>query len=235
MAKEQRTRLGIIAAMSVEAEKIVASMEDVQEETCGNIVFHSGRIGKTPVVCAVCGIGKVFAAMCAEAMIIKYDPEYIINTGVGGTLTKDLSIGDVALSRAVIQHDMDISPLGDPAGLIPGLGIIEIPASEYLADKVASIMESMNVRYVRGIIASGDRFVADANIKKRIRDNFKAIACEMEGGSVGHVCYANGTPFLVIRAISDDADSGACDDYPSFVKKSASLSAEISMSLAKSL
>ena len=235
MAKKSRIKLGIIAAMSVEAEKIVGSMSDVAEEVCSNTVFHSGKIGNTPVVCAVCGIGKVSAAMCAEAMIIKYSPEFIINTGVAGTLTRDLSIGDVAISNAVVQHDMDVSSMGDPIGLIPSLGLIEIPASAELAEKVCSILDGIGTRYLRGIIASGDRFVADETVKKQIRERFSAIACEMEGGSVGHVCHVNGIPFLVIRAISDDADSGACEDYPSFVKKAANVSAEISTSLARIL
>ena len=96
-------------------------------------------------------------------------------------------------------------------------------------------MDGIKVKYVQGIIASGDIFVAEEDLKKQIRDRFSAIACEMEGGSVGHVCFANGVPFLVIRAISDDADSGACEDYPAFVKKAAAVSAEISISLAKVL
>ena len=235
MTEKKKIKLGIIAAMSVEAEKIVSSMEDVSEEKCGNIVFTSGRIGKTNVVCAVCGIGKVFAAMCAEAMIIKYSPEYIINTGVAGTLTEDLSIGDVALSRAVVQHDMDTSAIGDPVGLIPGFNLIEIPASEDLSSLVSSIMDKMKIKHERGVIASGDVFVAEEKIKKQIRDRFSAIACEMEGGSVGQVCFANGIPFLIIRAISDDANSGACKDYPAFAEKAASVSAELTVRLAMSL
>ena len=228
-------KLGIIAAMTIEAELIVASMNDPIKEKCGGIEYTLGKIGDTDVICAVCGVGKVFAAMCAQAMIVRYSPDCIVNTGVGGTLTRELSIGDVAISRAVVQHDMDTSPLGDPVGLISGINIIEIPASVELEEKICKIAERSGVKTLCGTIASGDRFVADTDVKKRIVDNFGAVVCEMEGAAVGQVCYVNGVPFVVVRAVSDDADGGACEDYPTFAKKSAEVSAKIIVELANSL
>lgn len=226
-------KLGIIAAMTIEAELIIASMEEPKTEVCGGITYTVGKIGQTDVVCAVCGVGKVFAAMCAQAMIVKYAPDCIVNTGVAGTLTKELSIGNVAVARAVVQHDMDTSPLGDPVGLISGINIIEIPASADLGDKICAIAGASGVKTLLGTIASGDRFVASAETKKYITDNFGAIACEMEGAAVGQVCYVNKVPFVVVRAISDDADGGACDDYPAFARRSAEVSAKIIVELAK--
>ncbi len=40
----------------------------------------------------------------------------------------------------------------------------------------------------------------------------------MEGASIGHVCYMNGVPFGVLRAISDGANDDSHMDYPEFVK-----------------
>ncbi|MBQ5794633.1 MAG: 5'-methylthioadenosine/adenosylhomocysteine nucleosidase, partial [Kiritimatiellae bacterium] len=79
-------KLGIIAAMKIEAELIEAAMTNVTRETCGSIEYCLGKIGNTDIVLAVCGIGKVFAAICAQTMIVKYAPDAVINTGVGGTL-----------------------------------------------------------------------------------------------------------------------------------------------------
>jgi len=225
-------KLGIIAAMKIEAEQIIASMTDVSTEICGSIEYTIGKIGNTDIVCAVCGIGKVFAAMCAQTMIVKYAPDAIINTGVGGTLTKALSIGDVAVASETVQHDMDTSALGDPVGLISGINVIKLPADEKLGDQVCAIAAELGMKTVRGTIASGDRFIADMEVKKYITDNFGAIACEMEGAAVGQVCYVNKVPYLVIRAISDDADGGACEDYPAFAKKSAENSASLVIRLA---
>ena len=225
-------KLGIIAAMKIEAELIEAAMTDIVRETCGSIEFCLGKIGNTDIVLAVCGIGKVFAAICAQTMIVKYAPDAIINTGVGGTLTKKLSVGDVAVSSAMVQHDMDTSALGDPVGLISGPNIIEIPADAALAEKISAIVKDMGINTVTGTIATGDQFIAKQETKDRIVERFGAIACEMEGAAIGQVCFVNKVPFAVIRAISDDADSGACDDYPTFAKMAAKNSAKAVIKLA---
>ncbi len=225
-------KLGIIAAMKIEAELIEAAMTDIVRETCGSIEFCLGKIGSTDIVLAVCGIGKVFAAICAQTMIVKYAPDAVINTGVGGTLTKKLSVGDVAVSSAMVQHDMDTSALGDPVGLISGPNIIEIPADAALAEKISAIVKDMGINTVTGTIATGDQFIAKQETKDRIVERFGAIACEMEGAAIGQVCYVNKVPFAVIRAISDDADSGACDDYPTFAKMAAKNSAKAVIELA---
>ncbi|MBQ8334014.1 MAG: 5'-methylthioadenosine/adenosylhomocysteine nucleosidase [Clostridia bacterium] len=228
-------KLGIIAAMTIEAEAIIAAMTDAKTEECGSITFTVGKIGGCDVVCAVCGIGKVFAAMCAQTMIVKYAPDYVVNTGVGGTLTRELSIGDMAVSLDCVQHDMDTSALGDPVGLISGINIVKIPASAELAEKICAIAAENGIRTHCGTIASGDRFVADSAVKKYITETFGGIACEMEGAAVGQVCYVNKITFTVIRAISDDADGGACEDYPSFAKASAQKSAKTVIALAERL
>ena len=225
-------KLGIIAAMKIEAELIEAAMTNIVRETCGSIEYCLGKIGNTDIVLAVCGIGKVFAAICAQTMIVKYAPDAVINTGVGGTLTKKLSVGDVAVSSAMVQHDMDTSALGDPVGLISGPNIIEIPADAALADKISAIVKDMGINTVQGIIATGDQFIAKQEVKDRIVDTFGAIACEMEGAAIGQVCYVNKVPFAVIRAISDDADGGACEDYPTFAKMAAKNSAKAVIELA---
>ena len=225
-------KLGIIAAMKIEAELIEAAMTDIVRETCGSIEYCLGKIGTADIVLAVCGIGKVFAAICAQTMIVKYAPDAVINTGVGGTLTKKLSVGDVAVSSAMVQHDMDTSALGDPVGLISGINIVEIPADAALAEKISAIVKSMGINTVTGTIATGDQFIGNQETKNRIVDTFGAIACEMEGAAIGQVCYVNKVPFAVIRAISDDADGGACEDYPTFAKMAAKNSAKAVIELA---
>lgn len=221
--------IGIIAAMNVEMESLRSYMENTEEETISGIRFVRGMLEGQEVVTAVCGIGKVFAALCAQTMILRYAPEAIINTGVAGTLTNALGIASIAVSSAVVQHDMDTSPLGDPKGLISGINVVEIPADAQLGGKILACAKEMGVNAVSGVIASGDQFVASAERKDFITGQFGAIACEMEGAAIGQVCYVNKVPFCVLRAISDSADGSSHMDYPQFVK----LAAEQSVSLMR--
>lgn len=219
--------IGIIAAMNVEMDSLRSYMKDTVEETVGGIRFVRGTLEGKEVVTAVCGIGKVFAAMCAQTMILRYQPEAIVNTGVAGALTDALDIGSIAVSSAVVQHDMDTSPLGDPIGLISGPNIVEIPADARLAEALCACAGAMDVRTQCGVIASGDQFVASAERKAFIVEHFGAIACEMEGAAIGQVCYANRVPFCVLRAISDSADGSSHMDYPTFVKMAAEQSVRL--------
>ena len=87
----------------------------------------------------------------------------------------------------------------------------------------------------RGVIASGDQFISKQEQRDRIKDNFGAIAAEMEGASIGHVCYMNGVPFGVLRAISDGANDDSHMDYPEFVKMAAANSIKIILELLNSI
>ena len=219
--------IGIIAAMDSEIAAIKNEMTDKTVETVSGIEFVKGKLcGKNAVV-AKCGIGKVFAAICAQTMILKYSPALVINTGVGGSLSEKLGIGDIAVAADVVQHDMDTSPLGDPVGLVSGINIVHFPADIVAVEFISAAANSLGINNVQGTIASGDQFIASREKKNYIKDNFSAIACEMEGAAIGHVCYVNETPFAVIRAISDTADDSSHMDYGEFLKLAAERSFKV--------
>lgn len=214
-------KIGIIGAMSVEVEALKAKLEGLETIAVSGIEFHCGRLCGKDVVVARCGIGKVFAAMCAQTMIIKFGVSHLINTGVGGTLCEGLDILDVAIADGVVQHDMDTSPLGDPVGLISGINKVVLPTSSRLAALAEQAAKDMGKRCAVGIIASGDQFICSEQKKKYIVENFNAICCEMEGAAIGHVCYVNSVECLIVRSISDSASGDAKMEYPEMVKHAA--------------
>ncbi len=219
--------IGIIGAMGIEIRALADLLEDKKCETISGVEYLSGKIYGKDVVLAVCGVGKVFAAICATTMILKYNPDVIINSGVAGTLTEKLSIGDIAIADSVVQHDMDTSPLGDPVGLLSGINIVKIPADKKTCEKIEAGVKSLGINYVVGTIASGDQFLASTEVKTRIVNNFGAIAGEMEGASIGHVCYVNKKPFCVLRAISDCADGSSAENYLEFLELAAANAVEV--------
>lgn len=205
--------IGIIGAMDKEIEAISNLMEDKKIETISGIDYITGKAHGKEIVLAKCGIGKVFAAVCAQTMIIKYSPEIIINTGVAGGLAEGFGLADIAIADSVCQYDMDTTPIGDPLGLISGINMIYFESDKDFVADIEKCMKKLDINFKKGVIASGDAFVSDSVKKKHIVDSFNAIACEMEGGSIGHVCYINNTKFGVLRAISDNGDENASEDY----------------------
>ena len=211
--------IGIIGAMEPEVQAIKELIKNPKAKKIGSIEFVEGTINSKDVVVAQCGIGKVFAAMCAEAMILNYKLEYLLNVGVAGALSGNLDVNSIAISESLVQHDMDTSPLGDPIGMISGINIVNIPADKAVIDKVKNAVEALGFDYEVGVIASGDQFINDANKKDYIKSTFSAIACEMEGAAIAQVAYVNKVPFCVIRAMSDKADGSSYVDFSSFLSK----------------
>lgn len=218
-------RIGVIGAMQMEVDNLKAVMEEVTTETYSGVEFVCGKYAGKEVVVAKCGIGKVFAAICAEAMILKFDVDKIINIGVAGSLTKDLGVLDVAVANNVVQHDMDTSPLGDPVGLLSGINMVTLDADKDMNDLLCDCLLDKGIKFKKGTIATGDQFVATKEQKDRITGMFDAIAAEMEGGSIGHVCYINNIPFAILRSISDS--EGGAIDYQTFAEKAADQSIEV--------
>ncbi len=219
---------GIIGAMKIEVETIKNLMDNKQTEVIGGVEYVRGTLHGKDIVIAVCGIGKVAAAMCAQTMILKYSPARIINTGVGGSLSEKLAIGDIAVAESLVQHDMDTSPLGDPIGLISGINLVNIPCDGKVVETLVNGIEALDgIKALKGVIASGDQFIADAAKKDFIKSNFGAVVCEMEGASIAQVCYTNGVPFGVVRAVSDCADGSSHMDYGEFLPMAAANAAKL--------
>jgi len=217
--------IGIIAAMSVELERLVAAMDVTEKKTVSGLTFTKGTLEGEEVVCTVCGEGKVNAALCAEAMVLLYAPSLIVNTGVAGALSDTLHVPDIAVASAVAEHDYDISPLGYKKGevLFPGGSATSFPADVAFTDAVLLAARELSIHAERGVIVSGDAFIADAEKKAALVRDFGGIACEMEGGAVGHVAFLNKTPFAVIRAVSDSADDATHYDPVRAVENSVAL------------
>ncbi len=206
--------IGIIGAMDIEVNGIISDMTNTKTEEFSGMKFVSGELFDKRVVVCKCGIGKVFAGICAQTMILKYSPKIIINSGVAGALDEELSVLDAVVATSVVQHDMDTSPLGDPVGLISGINVVRIDTDDNVSKCLENSAKELEIAVKRGVIASGDQFIANPQKKEYIKNTFGASACEMEGASIGQVCYINKIPFSIIRTISDG--KGEVLDYLTF-------------------
>lgn len=227
------TDIGIIGAMDVEVDFLTSLLEDRETvEFCG-LKFNTGTISGKKIVIVKCGIGKVFAAMAAAAMIAGFSPRLVVNTGVGGALSKGLKPLDVVIAEKLLQHDMDTSALGDAKGLISGINKIYFESDVRVSEILLKEAEKLSLNARLGTVASGDKFIAEKSEKEQIVSEFSADVCEMEGAAIAQVCFVNNTPFAVVRAISDSADEGSSMDYMEFLPVAAKNSANLTLALIK--
>ncbi len=211
--------IGIICALSIEVEGLTKLLDNKKEETFAKMKYISGTINGKEVVMTECGIGKVNAAMSTQIMIDKYNVDVIINSGIAGSVSQKLRIGDIVISKDCVQHDFDGTQMGDPKGLIQynDETRIDIPVSEEIAKKLFYACKDIkDTNVMIGRIATGDIFVAQREMRQSVADEFSALACEMEGGAVAQVCYRNDVPCAVLRCISDDFLENQFMDFMEF-------------------
>ena len=227
--------IGIICAMEIEAEKLKANLKDAVEARVGRLRFVSGKLCGQDAVIALAGVGKVNAAMCAQALVMKYAPELIVNSGVAGSLSPRLDIGDIAVGVGVVEHDFDTTAMGDPPAFFNDLNGDTFPCDADAAQAILRAAAAEGVHAVPAKIASGDQFITDGAIKARLVERFGAEACEMEAGAIAHVCFANGVKCAVIRAISDSTDGEHQVEFYKFLPVAAENSARVLMTFLRDL
>jgi adenosylhomocysteine nucleosidase len=232
--------IAILGAMPQEVQLIASSLEACHEVDLVGRRFLSGRLRGREVLVAFSRWGKVAAAATVSAAITRFPVEAVVFTGVAGGLNPSCRVGDVVVGKTLVQHDLDARPLFER---------FEIPLSgiRYIEANVA--MQQALVRAVRrfvergledlagdlaafgvtrpalheGLIASGDRFVADAAVSRELKAALPSALCvEMEGAAVAQVCVESKVPFGVVRTISDAADHGSPVDFPKFLEALAS-------------
>lgn len=204
-------KIGIILAMDVEIDYLRAVLNNPVHTQISGMDFYEGNLQGVPVVLARSGIGKVCAAMCAQTMILRFDPNCIIGGGIAGGLIK-LPHGGLVIGDKMLQHDFILNAFGYEDGYLPSLKTVYIPADAQMVQDMIDTASALGIPYSVGPIASGDCFVNTRDKKKYIVDTYRAIACEMEGAAIAQVCAMNKRPFCVIRCISDSADESADND-----------------------
>src|SRR5690606_38810696 len=200
--------VAVVGAMPEEVERLTAGLEDAQPLDVGPYRLTRGELEGVTVVAAECGIGKVNAAALTQHLV-SLGVGSVVFTGVAGALDPSLRVGDVVIGVDAVQHDVDVTGLGYAPGEVPGDGVAWSADPALVALAAAAAGELEGVRAVRGRIASGDRFVASAELGARLREEFGAACAEMEGAAVAQVCRRAGVPFVIVRSISDTADHAA--------------------------
>ena len=236
-----RGRTAILSALAQEQQGLIELLDGATRESRAGREFWLGELHGEPVVLALSRIGKVAAATTATALIERFAVARMIFTGVAGSLSAEVQIGDVLVADQFIQHDLDASPIF-PRFEVPLYGRARFATDTALTaalfaastDALARRQQFLrhpeaypDARAHRGLVATGDAFVSGAAESAALRQalcaaGHQALAVEMEGAAVAQVCHDYGVPFAAIRTISDRADDSAHIDFPVFVEQVAS-------------
>lgn len=214
------SKIGIIVAMEEELESILDIMDNIEEKEIYGLTFKTGQIEKNKIVVVKCGVGKVNAARVTQILIDTFNVKSVINVGAAGALNPFLNIGDIVIGEKLIQHDFDITAFDHDKGYITGVGDYIYSDSELIEkfENAANNLQEKDYKIKKGIIATGDIFCTDIEMKNKIFSKFDADCVEMEGAAIAQVCYLDKIPFIVIRSISDSPNGNNEIDFDKFVE-----------------
>ena len=243
-------RIAIVSAMHQELAALLAAIPDEAPRLRAGRKFWIGHLDGHEVVAVLSGVGKVAAAATATLLAGEFGVERAIFTGTAGGLHPEARVGDVVVADALLQHDMDASPLfprhevplygTDRFATDPDLSAALAAAARGELDRAtggdagggdASGLDEAALRAFAitapavhtGLVVSGDRFVSTDTECRALRTALpQALAVEMEGAAVAQVCHDFGVPFAAVRTISDRADDEAHVDFARFVREVAS-------------
>jgi len=230
--------LGIMGAMPEEMDKIIASIQHKEIVERGSRIYYKGDLFGQQVVAVFSRWGKVAAATTATNMILEFNVDQIVFTGVAGGISPELHVGDIVIGQRLYQHDMDARPLMRRFE-IPLTGKTSFETPQQNVDTMSQAVHNFlknnkdfrktlheqhitNVKMMSGDIASGDLFISSTKMKHALIKNLPSVVCaEMEGAAVAQVCDDYGVPLIVVRVISDSADEEAHTSAIGFVNQHA--------------
>lgn len=211
-------KVAVVGAMEQEVELLREAIGSPRKTVIANCEFIEGVIGEHEVVLVKSGIGKVNAAMATTLLLDTFKPDVVLNTGSAGGFHESLEVGSVVISSEVRHHDVDVTAFGYEHGQVP-----ELPAAFAADEKLINLAKEAideigEHTHATGLIASSDSFMSDPVHVERVRALFPSmIAAEMEAAAVAQVCHQFGTPFVVIRALSDIAGKDASVSFDEFL------------------
>lgn len=225
--------IGIIGAMEAEIELLKNALQNVVAHHIGQMVVYTGQLDGQSVCLSLSGIGKVNAAIATSLLIQQFQADCVINTGSAGGLAPDLQIGDVVVATEVAHHDVDVTAFGYVHGQVPRLPArFACDADLLRLAKTAAAQTNLNV--FSGCLVSGDQFIHDEAVRSQMMARFPdAWAVEMEAAAIAQACTVLQKPFVLIRAISDNANGEASVSFETFLQTAAVHSAEMVRALLK--
>ncbi|MEK5481445.1 MULTISPECIES: 5'-methylthioadenosine/S-adenosylhomocysteine nucleosidase [unclassified Viridibacillus] len=229
-------KIAVIGAMEEEVELLRATLENTTSTTIANSEYTTGTYKGHDVILLKSGIGKVNAGMSTTILLHQFKPDVVINTGSAGGFDENLEVGAVVISDEVRHHDVDATIFGYEMGQVP-----QMPAafkSDEMLRKVAeeAVAELGEHQFATGLISTGDSFMNDPERVALVRSHFPQMkAAEMEAAAVAQVCHQFGTPFVVIRALSDIAGKESNISFEEFLPVAAKHSTEIVLRVIEKL
>jgi adenosylhomocysteine nucleosidase len=197
-------RILILCPLAREWSFLVKTFEASQHvERLHDLKIESAYMRDWRALVAPGGHGKTQFAVQAQYLIGQFpSTELVICAGAAGSLSAQLSVGDVVVGTETVEHDYRQLFASRPLPRFSGHG----PSIEALR-RSAQGVSGFQVAF--DVIASGDEDVVTSERAQAIREQTGAACVAWEGSGAARAALFNDIGSLEIRAVTDAADKEA--------------------------
>lgn len=214
--------IGMIVAVEIEAVLNKYGVPIEKLEFAGYSVYQY-KLGENNLFVIHSGAGEIAAAMTTQFLISQFRVDLIVNFGVVGGLTHEMSLARTCIVESIVHYDFDTSEAdGCDVGRYLDYPSVYISTTKDILEK--ALASEPLLRKV--ICASGDKFIATKEKKEELHNIFKADICEMEAAGIVLTCNKNKIPCLLIKTVSDSI-TGGVNEFKNEINESARICLEI--------
>lgn len=193
--------IGIVIALESEAKQLLKDVNDLKQINFLDKKAYSCIINGNKAIIVISGIGKVSSAICTQALIDKYSPDYILNAGTCGGTDNSVKIKSYYLVDKCFQFDFDVTEIDDVE-----IGYIQ----EY--DRVFFDGYTNGITFLEKTnLATADRFSNEQKDLELLSKNKCAIR-DMEGCAIAQTCVSNNVKFIAVKGATDVYGSGVAKE-----------------------
>lgn len=169
------------------------------------------------------GVGEIYSTMATQYLLSKYHVDCVLNYGVVGSLSDNLSLNCVVFVEKIFDYQFDLTLIDKvPLGYHNEFNSIYIPIKSEIFTKIKN-----SFTHIPSVTcASGNKFVADSKEKENLQKSYQCDICEMESVGIALTCYKNNVPVIFVKGVSDTKHGGA-EEYNKMVSTSSAVAFDV--------
>jgi len=175
--------VGIVFALEIEAGGLVDLLKQTVTVRGQGFKARRSTLRARRIVAVTSGAGQLRARRATESLIDAHRPRWVIAAGFAGGLSPALARHDLVVADSLVCADGQRLPLDLPI-------------------KPAALPEGIHI----GPLLTVERIVRRPEEKRRLGEQFGALAVDTETAAVAQVCRERGVPLLAIRILTDAVD-----------------------------
>ena len=192
----------IISAMAdVELNYLIENLQEKQTIETKLCKFYKGKIYENEIILCDSKVGLINNAAATTLAIEKFNPDYIINQGCAGAISRDIHKSDIVIGTDCINITSINTKFKEKG---KGYNLDDWELINFVAGEKDRLIPQNGSKELIEKIGSGDIWNSGCDWLIKMNEKYGILCEEMEGIAIYTVANQYGIPAIDIRVISDN-------------------------------